>query len=133
MVQNNGLLINEEQEKYLADYMIAESTGEFFNVNPDKVLLVKRFLDSNFQKGTEEVLGNDGFAHKDFVIKMVDSQGNELKSMKPFELVELLEEKFKTMFFNRVERKSFLTQVAKDWINNKISPEGLLSVNKIKI
>jgi hypothetical protein len=49
------------------------------------------------------------------------------------ELQDLLIDKYKNMFLDTVERELFMKQVVDDWFNNKISPIGLLSVNKLSI
>lgn len=41
-----------------------------------------------------------------------------------------LEEEYKEMFTDKVQRTKFLKQVIKDWLNDCISGQGMLSVNK---
>jgi hypothetical protein len=48
------------------------------------------------------------------------------------QLEDLLIEKFKNMFIDKVERQKFLHQVLDDWFNDKIGMFGNLSVNILK-
>ena len=99
-----------------------------YPVNTQKVLIVKNFLDSNFQRQTMDCIGNDGLPGQEFIVAMV-ANGNELKKMYQDDVIDLLIEKFKNMFLNPDERERFIKQVFEDWYNNKISAYGLLSKN----
>ena len=130
------ILINEGQVKKLRsaikeDYELKQESKPFV-VNPDKVLIVKRYLDNGFRKGDYECVGNDGFPQKTPIFSMMSSTGDILKTMETEELVDLLTEKFKKMFSDDNEKHLFFNQVVNDWYNNKIGLFGNLSVNILK-
>jgi hypothetical protein len=130
------ILINEGQVKKLRsaikeDYELKQESKPFV-VNPDKVLIVKRYLDNGFRKGDYECVGDDGFPQKTPIFSMMSSTGDILKTMETEELVDLLIEKFKKMFSDDNEKHLFFNQVVNDWYNNKIGLFGNLSVNILK-
>ena len=108
-----------------------EKTGPYI-VNPENVLLVKKYLDSNFKKGQIENLGPDGFPAKVRIAGMMSSNGDIIQNLGEMQLEDLLIEKFKNMFLDKVERQKFLHQVLQDWFNDKIGMFGNLSVNILK-
>lgn len=132
------LIITENQEQALVNYLKQEEkpltkTGKPYSINPDKVLIVKRFLDNHFQKGCKETIGVNGLPCKVNIVALKSSNGDILREEIPTEeLHDLLIDNFKNMFINTDERDCFLKQVMNDWFNNRISIHGLLSVNSIR-
>ena len=110
---------------------LPEKSGPYI-VNPENVLLVKKYLDSNFKKGRIENIGPDGFPAKVRIAGMMTSNGDILQNLGEMQLEDLLIEKFKNMFIDKVERQKFLHQVLDDWFNDKIVMFGNLSVNILK-
>jgi hypothetical protein len=110
---------------------LPEKAGPYI-VNPENVLLVKKYLDSNFKKGFIDSIGPDGFPAKVRIVGMMSSNGDILQNLGEMQLEDLLIEKFKNMFIDKVERKKFLHQVLDDWFNDKIGMFGNLSVNILK-
>lgn len=102
-----------------------------YTINPDKVLVVKKFLDGNFQKGNAEFIGNNGRLAKVRIISIPDSNGESLRDLTPDNLVDLLIDRFKNMFLDQKERELFMKQVVNDWINDKITVNGILTVNRL--
>lgn len=135
------VIITEEQEKKLANKLneeilqmpVDKKMNKPYCINPDKVLLVKNFLDKNFQRGNMEDIGDNGLPRKTRIAAMMSSGGEVLRNLLDSELQDLLIDKYKNMFLDTVERELFMKQVVDDWFNNKISPIGLLSVNKLSI
>lgn len=132
------LIITEEQVHALSNIIrqndpdkMPEKTGPYV-VNPENVLLVKKYLDSNFKKGQIENIGPDGFPAKVRIVGMMSSNGEILQNLGEMQLEDLLIEKFKNMFIDKVERQKFLHQVLDDWFNDKIGMFGNLSVNILK-
>ena len=132
------LIITEEQVHALSNIIrqndpdkMPEKTGPYI-VNPENVLLVKKYLDSNFKKGQIENIGPDGFPAKVRIAGMMTSNGDILQNLGEMQLEDLLIEKFKNMFIDKVERQKFLHQVLDDWFNDKIGMFGNLSVNLLK-
>lgn len=132
------LIITEEQVHALSNVIrqndtdkMPEKTGPYI-VNPENVLLVKKYLDSNFKKGQIDQIGPDGFPAKVRIAGMMTSNGDILQNLGEMQLEDLLIEKFKNMFIDKVERQKFLHQVLNDWFNDKIGMFGNLSVNILK-
>ena len=132
------LIITEEQVHALSNVIrqnnqdkLPEKAGPYV-VNPENVLLVKKYLDSNFKKGQLDQIGPDGFPAKVRIAGMMASNGEILQNLGEMQLEDLLIEKFKNMFIDKVERQKFLHQVLDDWFNDKIGMFGNLSVNILK-
>ena len=63
---------------------------------------------------------------------MLTSGGDILQNLGELQLEDLLIEKFKNMFIDKVERQKFLHQVMNDWFDDKIGMFGNLSVKHLK-
>ena len=132
------IIITEEQLKALNNVIRAnepnempEKSGPYF-IDPEKVLIVKKYLDTNFKRGEIENIGPDGFPAKTRIVGMLSSNGDILQNLGEMQLEDLLVEKFKNMFINHDERSKFLHQVLNDWFNDRIGMFGNLSVNLLK-
>lgn len=141
-MENNVMkkvIISEQQEKELIKKLneevyqmpVDKKMNKPYTINPDKVLVVKKFLDGNFQKGNAEFVGNNGRLAKVRIISMPDSNGESLRNLTPDNLVDLLIDRFKNMFLDKKERELFMKQVVNDWINDKITVNGILTVNRL--
>ena len=132
------LIITEAQVHALSNIVPQNQPGKMpeksgpYIVNPENVLLVKKYLDTNFKKGQIENLGPDGFPAKVRIAGMMSSNGDIIQNLGEMQLEDLLIEKFKNMFIDKVERQKFLHQVLQDWFNDKIGMFGNLSVNILK-
>ena len=129
-----NIIITEAQEEALINLLNKDTNkkGKPYTVSPEKVLIVKQFLDKNFKRGSIENIGDDGMPCKVNIIGLLSSNGEVLRNMQFEELHDLLIDRFKNMFLNRDERNCFLKQVMNDWYNKKIGTFGTLSVNYIK-
>lgn len=132
------VIITEDQLRALSniipqnnDEKLPEKAGPYI-VNPENVLIVKKYLDTNFKKGQIENVGPDGFPAKVRIAGMMTSNGDILMNIGETQLEDLLTEKFKNMFIDKIERQKFLHQVLQDWFNDKIGMFGNLSVNILK-
>ena len=138
------LIITEKQEKKLANILnegmfmepspqnpSMKKANKPYCINPDKVLIVKNFLDNGFQKGSMENIGNNGLPQKVNIVAMLSSNGDVLRNMTMTEMNDMLIDKFKNMFSDHDERSLFMKQVLKDWFNDKIGTFGSLSVNHL--
>ena len=98
-------------------------------VEPQKVLLVKKYLDDNFVRAAIPVkLGNGDIVNKAIVgFKGPDGQPAENLSIR--NLFWKTQDKFKNIYADKNKRDQFLKQVITDWYNKKISKEGLLTKN----
>lgn len=134
------IILSEAQSQKLAKILneakveqmpVDKKMNKPFCINPDKVLTVKRYLDGGFTPHDFERVGPDGYPEKIKVITMNASNGQPLKPMYQDQLVDLLIDRFQNMFLDKTERELFMNQVVKDWLNNRISVHGILSVNAL--
>ena len=117
------IIITEEQEQKLLEYLITERN---YPIEPNKVLLVKKYLDKNFKRGNIAQFGDNGMPTNTPVVGILN-QGKVVKNLTALQLFDLLEDEFRGMFSDKIQRSKFLAQVIKDWYAGKISKEGLLS------
>lgn len=124
--------ITEEQERKLIGTILNES--QVYPVEPGKVLIVKEFLDKHYARSYYTHTNDAGDIVNQTVVMPKDPNGKifgkDAKDSVSLKDVFLrLEEEYKTMFSSKVQRTKFLRQVIKDWLNDKISSQGMLSVN----
>lgn len=116
--------IREDNEQFIIQDILKESyypTGE-------KVLAIKRYLDGNFQRIQTDDIDEKGYPKKVNCVTLMS--GNQpIKPMSMGELLIMLDDKFMNMISDKDDRRKFLMQVIKDWYNNKIDRNGVLSVN----
>ena len=133
------IILSEKQSKALKNILsedvqqmpVDKKMNKPYCIDPNKVLTVKRYLDGGFTAHDFERVGANGFPEKIKIITMNASNGEPLKPMYPNQLVDLLIDRFQNMFLDKMERELFIKQVVKDWLNNRISVHGILSVNKL--
>lgn len=126
------IIITENQCKQLYKMMLQEEMGKQYPYSPEKVLVVKKYLDDNFKKGNLEGIGDDGMPSNTCIVAMINPQtGNVAQNMYDYQLLDLLIDKFQNMFVDKDERSKFLGQVMRDWYEDKIGLYGGLSVNHL--
>lgn len=132
------IIISESQKNRMMEILreeqhmpVPKSTGKPYTIDPEKVLIVKKYLDSTFQRGTFEKIGENGYPTTVRIVAMLGNEGNVLKNMYLPQLKELLEDRYQKMFSDHDELGLFLEQVIKDWFDKKISVQGMLSVNHL--
>lgn len=135
------IIITEKQEKELIKILKEESetynmpvdkkANKPYCINPEKVKIVKKYLDKSFKRGTYEKIGPNGQPQKIRIVAMVGSNGDVLKNMYLDQLEDLLIDNFQNMFSDKLERQLFMHKVLEDWFNDKISIFGNLSVNRL--
>lgn len=121
------IILTEAQEQKLLEYLILENT---YPIDPNKVLLVKKYLDKNFKKGNLAEFGANGLPVNTPVVGLLNN-GQVVKNLTAKQLFDVLEDEFRGMFSDKIQRSKFLAQVIKDWYANRISKEGLLSTTHI--
>ena len=127
MTKNKRLIITEETEQKL----IADILAEAFYPTSDKVLAIKEYLDKNFAKQKLDSLDVNGYPTKENTVVMLSKEKQPLKTLNMKELLRLLDDKFHNMVSDDIDRKKFLKQVIRDWYQNKIKNNGILSVNHL--
>lgn len=121
------ILINEGDEAKI----ISELISEAFYPNVDKVLFIKDYIDKNFKKQSLDDIDTNGYPCSTPSVVMMSKSGQPMKTMEMKEFLLFLDDKFHNMISDESDRKKFLKQVITDWYNNKISKNGLLSVNRL--
>ncbi len=129
--QSNRLAKMLKEEVYQMPPNVGKHEGKPYTINPDKVKIVKNFLDKNFKKGNYDYIGSNGMPARMRIVAMVTPTGDILRNMKQEDLLDLLIDKFQNMFLDHTERELFLKQVMKDWFDDKINVFGNLSVNRL--
>jgi hypothetical protein len=123
-----NIIINEEVENKWFKKILSES----FYPTTERVLVIKKYLDNNFQRSEIDDIGDDGYPKKVKSAVLMSNNKQPLKTMGQEELLTLLDDKFNHMINNKDDRRKFFGQIIKDWMDNKISKEGVLSVNFLK-
>lgn len=121
------IFITEEQFNFINETISQEK----MIVEPNKVMVVKKFLDKNFQKGGISSIDEDGYPTTIKIVAMKGTDGQPLKNMNAEQLFYLLQDKFKGLYSDTNKRDKLLKQIIKDWYKDKISKHGILSVNTI--
>lgn len=119
--------ISENIEREAINTILAEALCP----SSEKVLLIKDFIDKNFQRTMIDDIDENGYPKKDNMVNMV-CNGQPMKTMPLGELLLMLDDKFHGMIADDEDRKKFLKQIIIDWYSNKIGKNGVLSVNFIK-
>ena len=114
------IVINEEQVNLIS--------GKY-PVDPRKVLIVKRYLDKSFRKGTIPYVNNKGVPDDMVVIEMLNSNGDAERTMTKEKLFLLLQSRFndeKRLFADRDKCDRFLRFIIDKWMANDIDRDGMV-------
>ena len=101
-----------------------------YSVEPEKVKVVKEYLDDNFIKGGISAIGEDGYPSTTPIVALKGTDGKPARNMSDKQAFELLKDKFGKIYADKVQANKFLAQILKDWYYDRISNQGLLSVNR---
>lgn len=123
---NKNIFLTEKQIKQIKEIRKMPK----WNVEPQKVLVIKKYLDNGFKRGTISGLGEDGYPKDIKIVAMLSSNGTPLKNMTAIQLFYLLQDRFSKIYPDKKQRDEFLWEVMNDWYDEKISKNGLLSKNK---
>lgn len=127
------IILREDQFERIK--MMFANKGKQYSYSPEKVLIVKTYLDNNFSHDQEdciEGIGADGYVSNTPIVYLKNTlTGKKIKPMYDYQLLELLIDKFQNMFVDKDEKTKFLGQVMRDWYYNKIGLYGSLSVNHL--
>lgn len=118
-------------ENTLNEEVVGDILQESFFPMSDMVLTIKKFLDKGFTRDLQDDIDYNGYPKKKCVVSMLSTDKQPLKTMSMRELLLMLDDKFNSMVSDESDRRKFLKQVIRDWFDNKISKQGLLSVNLI--
>lgn len=102
--------------------------NEMYFVEPEKVGIVKKYLDDNFERGMLPIVGEDGYPSAMGVVGMKGVDGKIIKNMTAQQLFYLLQDKFSKIYSDSKQRDSFLKKIIQDWYYKRIK-NSLLSRN----
>lgn len=88
-----------------------------------KRLVVKKFLDDNFQRATMDKMDDNGQPSKYEVVVMLTKDKKPVKTMTDKQLFYYIQAKFKNILPEE-ERDEFLKDAIKKWYHKKISKTG---------
>ncbi len=122
----NKIVIDENTENKVINFFLSEA----FIPKTDLVLQIKKYIDDNFARQMLDDIEN-GYPKKVSTVVMLSSDKQPLKTLQMSEFLMLLDDKFHTIIKDDEDRKKFLKQIIKDWFNNMISKNGILTKNYI--
>ena len=125
-MEKKNIFLSEEQMRYISE----SKKHPKWNVDPKKVLIVKRYLDKGFKRGKMSGLGEDGYPKDVKIVAMLSTDGTPLKNMTAKQLFYLLQDRFSKMFSDKKQRDEFLWTTMNDWYEHKITNLGMLSHNR---
>lgn len=112
------IIITENQEQLIINKLLSEQ----FDYS-EKRLMVKKFLDDNFQRGTMDKMDDNGNPSKYEVVVLLTQDKKPVKAMTDKQLFYYLQAKFKNILPEE-ERDEFLKDIIKKWYYKKISRVG---------
>ena len=122
------IFITESQYKEIYETALQEA----LIVNNELVKSIAKYLKKHFRPVKYDDINADGEVVQPYAIQMLSMDGEPLQTIS----VEVLADKIDGVFQKKIkddsDRKKFYRQIIDDWINGKISKEGILSVNTIK-
>lgn len=122
------VIISEKMEKFLIGSILEESA---YYPNYEKVLLVKDFLDKNFSVASVPDVSSNGLPTYSKVVNVLNGSNEVISTISTEDLFYMLQEQFKNIEKDPVNRDKLLKQVLSDWIDGNITREGGLSVNSL--
>ncbi len=119
------LIINEKQEQFLIGMMLNEE--KVYPVEPEKVLVVKKYLDKNFIRGNYSNINANGDIENAPIAGMKNQMTGKVEiNMYKSQVFDKVEAEFKDIYEDKVRRTKFLKTVLDYWFKDKISTNGLL-------
>lgn len=127
------IIINESSEKKLIKNLMQEE----INGMCDKVNLVKKFLDDNFLRASNSIIGDNGRPSMHDIVIWVDKFKQPKQYLSDKDLFYIVQDEFKNILspdensdgkISHESRDKFLKQCIKDWYYKKISKNGNLSL-----
>lgn len=114
------IYITESQFKQICESRLKTA------INPQKVLVVKKFLDKSFVPASQPLIGEDGYATVRHFVGQIGSDGKVLQNLSDKEAFYLLQDKFFSIYPDEHTRDEFLKLVLVNWFNHKITKDGLM-------
>ena len=119
------LIISEKQERLLIGMLLNEE--KTFPVEPEKVLVVKKYLDRNFVKGNYSCVDANGDIKNAPIAGMKNPETGKIEvNLYKGQVFDKLESEFKNIYDDKVQRTKFLKTVLDYWFRDKVSYTGQL-------
>jgi hypothetical protein len=125
-MKKKNVFITEKQAEQIRE----SKKNPKWNVDPQKVIIVQKYLDNGFKRGKMSGIGEDGYPKEVKIVAMLSGSGEPLKNMSAMQLFYLLQDRFSKIYPDTKQRDEFLWDVMNDWYDKKITKNGLLSKNK---
>lgn len=121
------VFLSESQIQYI-NSKINEGKSPY---STESVLAIKKYLDGNFKRGYIDTMSEDGYPTRIKIVALLNKSGEPIKNMTDVQLFEMLQDKFQHLCDDENKRDNLLKQIIKDWYKDKISKNGMLSVNLV--
>ncbi len=118
------VLTNEQVRRYKGRVL-----REAFAVNTTLVRKVYDYVSKNYTYVKYDDINEDGDVVEKIAIQVLGSNGEPLQTISPEKMIDKIDAKFSGIIKDDKERRDFLRQVLADWVDGKVTKEGLLSVN----
>ena len=119
------LIINEKQEQLIIGMLLNEE--KTFPVEPEKVLVVKKYLDKNFIRGNFSQINANGDIENAQIAGMKNQKTGKVEvNLYKSQVFDKIESQFKNIYADKVRRTKFLKTVLDYWFKDKITGEGQL-------
>lgn len=120
------LIINEKQEQLLIGMLLNEE--KTYPVEPEKVLVVKKYLDKHYVKGTFSNTNANGDIQNSPIVGVKNPQTGKIEvNLYKSQLFDKIEAEFKDIYEDKVRRTKFLKTVIEYWFKDGISVNGQLT------
>lgn len=119
------IIINERQEQLLIGMLLNEE--KTYPVEPEKVLVVKKYLDSHYVKGTFSDFDANGDVVNSPIAGVKNPETGKIEgNIYKNQVFDKVESEFKNIYDDKVRRTKFLKTVIEYWFKDKISAYGQL-------
>ena len=102
---------------------------EAFAVNTTLVKTIRDYVDKNYSYTAYDDIDENGDVIQKIAIQVLSANGEPLQTISPEKLLDKIDSKFSGKIKDDNERRDFIRQILKDWVDGKITKDGLLSVN----
>ena len=102
---------------------------ETFAVDTNLVRKIRDYVGKNYSYTLYDDINEDGDVVQKTAIQVLGSNREPLQTISPEKMLDKLDAKFNGIIKDDTERRNFIKQVLADWIDGKITKDGLLSVN----
>ena len=121
----NSIVLTTEQVRRFKRRVLKEA----FAVNTTLVRKIYDYVSKNYSHVQYDDINDDGDVVQKTAIQVLGSDGSPLQTISPEKMLDKIDAKFSGAIKDDTERREFIRQVLSDWVDGKVSKDGLLSVN----